>query len=64
MERAGLKVNCDKTKMMKVMLTQAEGVITGQDLLEEGESFQYLHSIINTTGGNNEDINAHTSKPR
>ena len=34
-ERTGLRVNSDKTKIMKVMSTQVEGVIIGQDLLED-----------------------------
>ena len=50
-ERVGLRLNADKTKLMKVMTTQAEGERIGQTLLEEVESFQYLGSIINNTGG-------------
>ena len=46
-ERVGLRVNADKTTLMKVMTTQLEGVRIGQTLLEEVESFQYLGSIIN-----------------
>ena len=41
-ERTGLRVNSDKTKIMKVMSTEVGGVRIGQDLLEEVESFQYL----------------------
>ena len=44
-ERTGLRVNSDKTKIIKVMSTQVGGIRIGQDLLEEVESFQYLGSI-------------------
>ena len=63
-ERTGLRVNSDKTKIMKVMSTQVGGVGFGQDLLEEVESFQYLGSIISRTGGTDEDIIARISKAR
>ena len=35
-ERTGLRVNSDKTKIMKVMSTQVGGVRIGQDLLTRG----------------------------
>ena len=63
-ERTGLRVNSDKTKIMKVMSTQVGGVRIGQDLLKEVESFQYLGSIISITGGTDEDIIARISKAR
>lgn len=49
-ERAGLKVNSDKTKMMNIMSTQSGEARTGQNVLEKVEGYQYLGSIINTTG--------------
>ena len=63
-ERTGLRVNSDKTKIMKVMSTQVGGVGIGQGLLEEVDSFQYLGSIISKTGGTDEDIIARISKAR
>ena len=63
-ERTGLRVNSDKTKIMKVMSTQVGGVGIGQDLLEQVESFQYVGSIISRTGGTDEDIIARISKAR
>ena len=63
-EKTGLRVNSDKTKIMKVMSTQAGGLRIGQDLFEEVESFQYLGSIISRTGGTDEDIIARISKAR
>ena len=63
-ERVGLRVNADKTKLMKVMTTQVEGVRIGQTLLEEVESFQYLGSIINKTGGTDEDVKACIGKAK
>ena len=63
-ERTGLRVNSDNTKIMKVMSTQVGGVRIGQDLLEEVESFQYMGSIISSTGGTTEDIIARISKAR
>ena len=63
-ERKGLRVNSDKTKIMKVMSTQVGGVRIRQDLIEEVESFQYLGSIISRTGGTDEDIIARISKTR
>ena len=62
--RVGLRVNADKTKLMKVVTNQAGGVRIGQELLEEVESFQYLGSIINKTGGTDEDIMARIGKAR
>lgn len=63
-ERAGLKVNSDKTKMMNIMSTQAGEARTGQNVLEKVEGYQYLGSIINTTGSADKDIIADICKAR
>lgn len=49
---------------MKVMTNQAGGVRIGQALLEEVESFQYLGSIIDKTGGTDEHVIVHIGKAR
>ena len=63
-ERVGLRVNASKTKLMKVMTKQEGTVHIGQEAVEEVKEFQYLGSIISTTGGASEDIQARIRKAR
>ena len=65
MQTRKLRVNADKTKLLKVMTTQEGGVGIGQEMLEEVESFQCLASVIITeTGGTDEDVKARVGKER
>ena len=62
--KVGLKVNTDKTKIMGLNSKSNEHIsITNRDL-EDVTSFTYLGSVINITGGTDEDVLARIGKAR
>ena len=62
--QGGLKINIAKSKVMRIQKTQDAAIVLGTEELEEVESFTYLGSIVNKTGGTEEDIKARTNKAR
>ena len=62
--QVGLKINIAKSKVMRINETQDAAIMLGTEELEEVESFTYLGSIVNKTGGTEEDIKARTNKAR
>ncbi|XP_061184380.1 uncharacterized protein LOC133192381 [Saccostrea echinata] len=62
--QAGLRINIEKTKVMRLNSDIIEPVkIDGQDL-EDVETFTYLGGVITTKGGSDEDINNRLGKAK
>ena len=60
--QVGLKINIQKTKEMRISVRQQEPLeLHGEDV-ERVSEFTYLGSIINETGGTDEDITARIRK--
>ena len=61
--RVGLKINPSKTKEMRIRSPANTGNINcvGEDL-EHVSAFTYLGSLITTTGGTEEDVEARCRK--
>ena len=47
----GLKINKDKTKLIKVKAVSPQAVMLTKGPIEEVEEFTYLESVVSTTGG-------------
>ena len=62
--KTGLKVNVEKTKIMKLQTNQQMPVTLGEHKLEIVESFTYLGSLVTATGGADEDVKARIGKAR
>ena len=61
--RVGLKVNAAKTKEMRIRSSANTGNITcGNEVLEQVTAFTYLGSLVSTTGGTEEDVEARCRK--
>ena len=61
--KVGLKVNASKTKEMRINSHSNTGDIMCEDqALERVESFTYLCSIVTSTGGSEEDVEARCRK--
>ena len=61
--RVGLKVNAAKTKEMRIRSSANTGNITcGDEVLEQVTAFTYLGSLMSTTGGTEEDVEARCRK--
>ena len=60
----GLKINAEKTKLLRLNTSNTEKVqIDGQDI-EEVESFVYLSANVSNEGGTEDDIKARLGKAR
>ena len=57
-QRVGLKIHPGKTKVMRNNAIQQGEVRLDQSYIEEVEEFTYLGSVMNKTGGTDEDIAA------
>ena len=62
--KTGLRVNKDKTEVMKINPKQNNAITLEGQNLTEVTSFTYLGSIVSTTGGADEDIKARINKAR
>ena len=62
--KTGLKVNKEKTEVMKINAKQNNPIMLEGHNLKEVTSFTYLGSVISTTGGADEDIKARINKAR
>ena len=63
-ERVGLKINANKTKVMRLNTKVKEHIMLGEEALEEVDSFTYLGGIVTKKGGCDEDIRSRLSKAR
>jgi len=61
-QRVGLKIHPGKTKVMRINAIQQGEVRLDQSYIEEIEEFTYLGSVMNKTGGTDEDIAARRKK--
>ena len=61
-QRVGLKIYPSKTKVMRINAIQLLEVHLDQSYIEEVEEFTYLSSMMNKTGGTDEDIAARRKK--
>ena len=62
--KTGIRINKEKTKVMKINSRSMSNVRLSEGELEEVTSFTYLGSIVNTTGGTEQDIKARIGKAR
>ena len=60
----GLRVNKDKSKIMKAMTDCLQTVCFTTVPLDEVKEFKYLRSVASTTGGTEQDIEARLGKAR
>ena len=62
--KIGLKINKEKTKIMRINTTNTDPIKLRNEDLEEVEEFTYLGSKVNTTGGTDNDIKIRICKAR
>ena len=62
--KIGLQINIPKTKILRINATSQEPILIGQHNLEDVDSFEYLGSKIDETGGTEADIKARINKSR
>ena len=60
----GLKINSEKTKLLRLNTTNNENVQIAEQDIEDVESFVYLGAYISKSGGTEEDIKARLGKAR
>ena len=60
----GLKINSEKTKLLRLNTTSNENVQVDEHDIEDVESFMYLGAYISKSGGTEEDIKARLMKAR
>ena len=60
--QAGFKINIQKTKELRIGVKQQESLELHGGAVERVSEFTYLGSIINETGGTDEDITARIRK--
>jgi hypothetical protein len=63
-EKAGLKINKIKTKIMRLNTKAATSIEVGSEIIEEVENFTYLGSIILGEEGVLKDVTSRVSKAR
>jgi len=62
--KVGLQINNDKTKIMRVSSKSNEHIRLANQDIEDVTSFTYLGSVINITGGTDEDVLVRIGKAR
>ena len=62
--KVGLRINKDKTKVMKVNTKKDDRIKLTSGDIEEVRSFTYLGSLVDETGGAQQDIKTRTAKAR
>ena len=60
----GLKINSEKTKLLRLNTTSNEKVQVNEHDIEDVESYVYLSAYISKSGGTEEDIRARLGKAR
>ena len=60
----GLHIHPGKSKILKVKSTNTDPITVNGNQLEEVQSFTYLGSIVDDTGGSDADVKARTAKAR
>jgi len=60
--QVGLKINIQKTKKMQIGMRQQESLELNGETVERVSEFTYMRSIINETGGTDDDITARIRK--
>ena len=63
-EKTGLKINIQKTKLLKVNTTQQAKVQRKGKDIEEDNKFTYLGSVVTDKGGTDEDVKNRIGKAR
>jgi len=62
--KLGLNINTEKTKIMRMNNKLIERITINHHDIEEVTSFMYLGSVINITGGTDEDVLSRIGKAR
>lgn len=62
--KCGLKININKTKVMRINTKSDRKLYIRNTELEEVTSFSYLGSTITTTGGSSDDVSSRITKAR
>ena len=60
----GLRINREKTKVMRINTNNIESVVLKDGALEDVSEFTYLGSVVDTTGGTDKDIKMRIRKGR
>lgn len=60
--KTGLRINKEKTKVMRLNTKNVDNIETENKQLENITSFTYLGSIVNTLGGTDEDVRSRIAK--
>jgi hypothetical protein len=61
-ESAGLHINVNKIKVMRVNTSNTQKFSLADTEIEEVESFVYLGSVVSKTGGTEEDVSSRIKK--
>ena len=61
-EKAGLKINTDKTKSMRFKARSRTLMTVGSEEIENTNQFKYLGSVITSDGDSHKDISIRTGK--
>ena len=62
--RIGLKINTEKTKVMRNNTSRRKQIRLGNKEIEDVTSFTYLGSIVDTNGGTDQDFKIRIGKAR
>jgi len=62
--KVGLRINEDKTKLMKVKTVSPQRVVLTKGPAEEMEEVTYLGSVVSITGGTDQDVEARLGQAR
>lgn len=63
-KQTGLHININKTKNMRINNRSEARVMLDDQAIEEVDSFTYLGSVVNKTGGSDEDVRIRIGKAR
>lgn len=61
-KRTGLYINTAKTKAMRIQQNQMDPILVNNQQIENVDKFTYLGSVMSTTGGTDEDVQARKMK--
>ncbi|KAI8439007.1 hypothetical protein MSG28_011306 [Choristoneura fumiferana] len=62
--REGLRINCEKTKDMRLNTSDAVPIYINGGAVEQVGQFAYLGSVVDPTGGTDSDVEARINKAR
>ena len=60
--RRGLKINDEETKSLRLRIIEDEKVTSGNEKIDQMDSFTYLGSITSNGDGNSEDVKSRIAK--